>query len=119
VADRVAHLAHLTVASFPNRDDQQRSSTAVDHLDIGRACALAVDHNPAAQALQIVFVGSAGDSRFVDSRHTVPRMGQFRRKVAVVGQDQQSFGVEVEPADRVHVFAHADQVDHRRPPLRI
>ena len=43
-------------------------------------------------------------------------------EVAVVGQDDQPFGVVVEPADRIEVALDAgarQQIDHGRPPLRI
>ena len=75
---------------------------------------------PAREPIEIVLVGHAEDARLVDARDAVARMRQPRREVAVVGQQQQAFGVEVEPSDRVDVLAHAaQQIDHRRPPLRI
>jgi len=36
------------------------------------------------------------------------------REVSVVGYEQETFAVEVEPADRIDIFANAKQVDHRR-----
>jgi hypothetical protein len=43
------------------------------------------------------------------------------REVAVVGQDHQPLGVEVEPTDRVQLVADLlpDQVDHRDPSLGV
>ena len=50
----------------------------------------------------------------------MPRMREPRGEVAVVGQEEQPFRVEVEAADRIHVLADAgQQIDHRRPTLRI
>jgi len=45
---------------------------------------------------------------------------QARRQVAVVGEEQQSLRLVVQAADRVDVFADAnEQVDHRPAPLRV
>ncbi len=47
-------------------------------------------------------------------------MRQARGEVAVVGEQEQAFGVEVEAPDGIHVLAHAfEQREHGRPPLRI
>ena len=73
---------------------------------------------PAREPVEIVRVGHAEHARLVDARDAVARMRQPRREVAVVGQQQQAFGVEVEPPDRIDVLAHAaQQIDDRRPPL--
>src|SRR5262249_34179735 len=41
-------------------------------------------------------------------------------EVAVIGQNQQTFGVEVESADRIHVLADISQeINHGRAALRI
>jgi len=44
-----------------------------------------------------------------------------QREVAVVGQDHQPLGVEVEPPDRVQLVPHllADQIDDREPALGV
>ena len=47
------------------------------------------------------------------------RMCQAGGQVAIVGQQQQPFGFEVEAADGVDVLADADKIDDRRPLLRI
>ena len=72
---------------------------------------------PLARRVEVVRVGDAEHAGFVHARHAVTRMGEPRGEVAVVGQDQQTLGVEIEPADRIDVVAHAgEQIDHRRTP---
>ena len=45
---------------------------------------------------------------------------QVRRQLAVVGQEEQPFGLEIQTAHGIHVLAHAaQQIDDRRTPLRI
>ena len=123
MADRLAHLPHLPVAPLVDGDRRSVGLTglaAAVQLDLGRRRAAAVDHDAAREPVEIVRVGHAEDARLVDARDAVARMGEPRRQVAVVGQQQQPFGVVVEPADRVDVLAHAaQQVEDRRPPLRI
>ena len=117
MADRVAHLPHLTVPPFAHRDAQVAGA---ERLHVGRPGLLAVDDDAFLKAIEIVVVGHAEDPRLVHARHAVTRMGQLRGEVAVVGQDEQPFGIVVEASDRVDVVAHApQQIDHRRPPLGI
>ena len=54
---------------------------------------------PRRSRVEIVVVGHAEHARLVDALDAVAWMGQLRRQIAVVGQEQQTFGVEVEPAD--------------------
>jgi len=50
----------------------------------------------------------------------VARVGELGRQVAVIGEDQQALGVEVEASDRIHGFAHpGEEIHHRGPALRI
>ena len=76
--------------------------------------AAAVDRHAASQAIEIVGVGHAQHLGLVHARDTVARMRQARGEVAVVGQDQQPFGIEVEPADRIDVLADAGRADRSR-----
>ncbi len=67
---------------------------------------------PLRQPLDIVRVGHAEHVHFVDAR---ARRGSgwvsVRGELAVVGQQQQPFGIEVEPADRIDVLADAARAD--------
>jgi len=47
------------------------------------------------------------------------RVGQPVGELAVVGEEDQAGGVGVEPADRIQPLGPTDELDHRRPPLRI
>jgi hypothetical protein len=40
-------------------------------------------------------------------------------ELAVVGQEDQTGGVGVQPADRKHALGSADESDDRRPSLRV
>ena len=54
-------------------------------------------------------VRDAEHLRFVHALDLVPRMGQRGGEIAVVGENEQPFGVEIEPADRIDVLPHAFQ----------
>ena len=93
---------------------------AGEHSDLSRIGAPAVDHQATREPIEIVRVGDAEHPRFVHARDVVARMREPRRQIAVVGQQEQAFRIEVEPADRVDVLADAAQkVDDCRPLLRI
>src|SRR4029453_6872616 len=81
---------------------------------------LSLDGDTARQSIEIVRVGHAQDLSFVDARDAVTRMGESSGEVAVVREDQQPFGLEVESPNRIDVVAHTGQeIDHRRSPLWI
>jgi len=119
VADRLAHLADLAVASFADTHDQQRSASTLDHLNVCRPCSLSLDHHAAAEALHVVFVGRTGHACFVNPDDLMARVRQSRGQVAVVCENQQTFGVEVQTADWIDVFTHVDEIDDGRPLLRV
>ena len=119
VADRLAHFADLAISSFADADDQHGAAPAFDQLNVGRTRSLAVDDHASPQTLDFVIVGNACDASFVDALDAVPRVGESRRQIAIVCEDQQPLGVEVEPANWIDVFASANQVNDRRPSLRV
>ncbi len=117
VTDRVAHLSHLTVSSFANRDDQVAGT---GDLHVRRLCAAILDRHTLRQPIDVVAIGFAEHPHVVHARDAVARMRETRGEIAVVGEQEQTFGVEVEPPDRIYVFADAAQkIDHGRTPLRI
>ncbi len=59
----------------------------------------------ATQAIEIALVGHALDQRLVGALELVARMRDALGELAVVGEDDQPFGVVVEPADRIEVAA--------------
>jgi hypothetical protein len=65
-------------------------------------------------------IGDSADARPIDLGNLVPRVGQARRQITVVGQEQQAFRVVVEPADRVEVAeVGRDELEHRAAALRV
>ena len=92
----------------------------LQHLHESRLRAPAFDADALGESGNVVCVGHAQHARFIDTRDGVPRMREARGQFAVVGQDQQPLGVEVETADGVDVVADVgDQVDHRRALVRV
>ena len=127
MGDRVAHPPDLAVPALPDRDLDPRARPRprlhdAQEPDFRGQRPPAVDDDAVTQPLQIPFVGNALDECFVRPVQLVAGMRHPLGKVAVVGQDDQPFGIEVEPADRIEVPADAGarhQADDRRPPLRI
>ena len=74
---------------------------------------------PLASRLSAPGVGHAVDFGEVLLLDAVARMRQQLRELAVVGEDQQPFGVAIEPADREHPRLVGYEVEHRAPALRI
>ena len=79
------------------------------HDRLRRLGPVSVDDDAARQAPQIVVVGHPEHARFVHARDAVARVRQAGGQVAVVGQQQQPFGIEVEPSDGIDVLADADE----------
>ena len=87
--DGIAHVSHLTVASFAQRDEERRArvvSLLRQERDLRGPHPAAVDDDSALQPFQIVRVGDAENLRFVDPGDAVARMRQLCREVAVVHQ---------------------------------
>jgi hypothetical protein len=55
VADRLAHLADLAIASLADTNDRGRPDA--HQLNVCRPCSLALDHHAVAETLHVVFVG--------------------------------------------------------------
>jgi len=53
-----------------------------------------------------VRIGDAEHPCFVDPFYLVTRVGEPDGKIAVVGEDQQPFGVKIEATDRVNIFPY-------------
>ena len=112
VTDRFQHAPDLPVATLANGDDQDplpivRPPVQRDH--VGTLRAAAVERNASTQLFERVVTRHARDAGFVGALDLVPRMRERCREVAVVGEQQQPFGVVIETANRVDVLAHAFQ----------
>jgi hypothetical protein len=88
MSDRLAHLADLSVSSFPDRNGQV---SRTQPLDLSRLGSASIYCDPAGETIQITRVGDADDSGLVHARDPVARVRQLRSKVSVVGQQQQAF----------------------------
>jgi hypothetical protein len=123
VADGFEHPAHLPVAPLANRHQQQTvavGSSLVEQHDVGGQRPLAVKWNAFPQPIDGRLVRHPRHLRLVGAIHLVPRVRQRRGEVAVIGEEEQSFGVVVEPSDRIDVLAYAaQQIDHGRTALGI
>jgi hypothetical protein len=81
---------------------------------------MSVERNPRPQPIDRFAVGHPCYFRFVGACHAVTRMRQPGSEVAVVRQEQKSFSVVVEPANRVDVITHpCEQIHDSASALRI
>ena len=142
MADGVAHVAHLAGPPFVDGDSQQRRVAApaclgrvapfgtcirragpfesADELHFRRSRAASFDHDAAREPIEVVRIRQAQHLCFVDTLDLVARMGERHGEIAVVGENQQTLGIVVEPPYRVDVLAYVlQQIQHRRPPLGI
>lgn len=123
VADGLAHLAHLAVASLPQRDDEcgfTLIATRGNHADSRPRGASPIDGDTSCEALDIMTVGEAGDVSFVDTGDSVARMGQPCGERSVVGEEEQTLCVEVQSAYWIDVLANAwEQIQNSRSMLWI
>src|SRR5215471_11352054 len=134
VADGFEHAPHLPVAALP--DDQpdlgqptcaprgvptKPGSWAGNQLDLSRKRPPIVEQNPLAQRAQVLPTGYALHDRQVLLGHLVARVCKAVRQHAVVGQQKQTARGGIEPADREQAgwARSSDQVEDRRPALRI
>jgi len=106
VAHRLAHPPHLAVAPFAQRqlDDRVAAARGVEPLhdaDFRRGGAVAVERDAARQPVDRLRPGHTADAAAIHLRHLVARMRQPCGELAVVGQQEQAFGVVVEAPDRV------------------
>ena len=79
-----------------------------------------LENHPALERLQHVRLEASLDEDVIDAADAVPGMGEMEREGAVVGQEEEPLGVEVEPPDRVEANAELrHEVEHEGPPARI
>jgi len=121
MADRIEHVAHLPVAAFRDHDldDRFRTTLAFHGLaegDAGFKRLLAVQHDTFAQTLELVIIRDAEHTHVVRALELMARMRHHLGEVAVVGEQQQTFRVVVESADRIEISLHTElgqQIDDR------
>ena len=96
VSDLVKHPANLPVDSLPEDNPEPRRFNRVHHID---ARSLPIEHHAAGQFGGERRIPRAIQGYLIFLFDFVARMGQTLREVAVVGQEQQSLSLSVEPAD--------------------
>jgi hypothetical protein len=103
VAERFDHAMDLAVLAFVDRDAEPRVlRLAREALDLGghRGGSI-VECDAFAERLEILWRELAVDLHVIGLGHVRGGREQARCELAVVGQEQHAFGVEVEAADRL------------------
>src|SRR5947209_12107539 len=103
VADEVKHAAYLLVATLAQDDlEPGVRLRLVEPLDFrGRRAHAVVEADSAPQTPDLLFARHALDLHLVDLTNVVTRRRDVVGQLAVVRQDEQPFGVEVEAAHGV------------------
>jgi hypothetical protein len=126
-ADRVPHgfehPANLAVAPFAYRHTEDAFDVAplgFEQGHDGRLRSSAIEWYPVPQTREGTAIGATSHACFVSPFDTVAGMREPRRQIAVIGQEQQPFGVVVEATDRVHVLPDApEKIENRSASLGI
>ena len=110
MADRLAHPPHLPVAALVDGEAHHvRASSETDLRRRGHAVVeLDALAEPAQRAPRRDVASHLGEVLLLDAE---ARMGQPVGEVAVVGEQQQALGVDVEPADREDPRLGGHEVD--------
>ena len=98
--ERLEHLAHLAVLALADAEGEPDIGAllAVERR-LDRPVADAVDGDAAAQPVERVLRDAAERAHAVAAQPAGRRQFQHAREPAVIGEQQQPFGVDVEPAD--------------------
>ncbi len=123
MANRLEHPPHLTVPSFSDGHTEHAllvTPAGIEQHDIGWQRATAVERHTSSESVDGIFIWHSRNPRLISALNAVPRVGESRGKIAVVGDEEQSFRLVVQTSHRVDVLADAGQkIDHRPAPLRI
>jgi hypothetical protein len=112
-ADLVHHPPHEVIDALMDDDlDHQTFGGLADDPDLLRHDPLAFDRDAVAQALDRGIRWSGEGEDVILLVEPVARMHDPIRHVPVVGQEQQTLGVAIEPPDRVDALRHRDQIHH-------
>src|SRR5439155_15057921 len=112
--DGETHPTHLALPTGKQHERQARAAagTRAD-LDAYHAGHAFLERDPALKACERLVGEVALDPGVVLAPVAVARMQHALGPGAVVGEQQQTFGVRVEPADRKEPLASADVIDDR------
>ncbi len=115
------HPPHLAIAALGD-DHLERSLVLIlpEQMHLGRTRGTFIQLHPRAQLLQLLLAQLARRFHQVSLRHLVVRIHNALGKLRIVGQDQQTAGVQIQPSHRNHVLRQAaDQIVDRRPAFRV
>ena len=119
VPDRLEQPLHLVLLALVERHLHPGVVVGVDHARAVDRHEVAVDLDALLQALERLRVGDAVHLGVVDARHLVARVRHALGEGAVVGQQDQALGRDVEPAHREQPRHGRHQVHHGLPPLGV
>src|ERR1051326_7289407 len=130
MSDGLEHFSNLLIAPFAQPHfvpavpfvfaPAGRTPRRLHLLNLARHGAFAVDGDAALELADDALVGNAAHFHVIRLHRSMFRMRDLEREVAVVGEEQQSFRLEVETADRIDALAHAfDEIDDRLASFRI
>jgi hypothetical protein len=114
--DRLHHPADDVERALVDDHLEDQSLIALPQdAEFARDDRAALDRHPVAYPLEnrVARPGQRQDVVFLVE--AVSRVHDAVRDIAVVGEEEQPFGVAVEPADRKHALRDMDQVHHRSP----
>lgn len=114
--DRLHHPAHEVVHAFVDGDRQDEAlARFAENANLFRNDPLAFDHETIAHILQCSFGRPGSRQNVIFLGQAVFRMHDPVGEITVVGEQQQSFGVAVEPSHGIDAFGHVDETHHRPP----
>jgi hypothetical protein len=116
VAERLDHAMDLAMLALVDRDAEPGVlALARQDLDLGRHRHGAIVERDAVPQRLDLFAAELGvHLDVIGLGDVVARGEQPRRQIAIVGQEQDAFGVEVEPTDRFDRHRQVRQVVHHR-----
>ena len=125
MAEGLAVALDLAVAPFGERDLEPRRPrvpcpVAADEAHGARHRGPVGQRGAAPPAREILGADAPLDLNLVDARDLVARMEKAVAELAVIGEQEQALGVEVEATDREQPLgARGQEIDHDGAPLRI
>jgi len=119
VTDLFEHLAQFAVAAFDEDDFVPGIFTGAQLLDAGGRCAdfalprlAALDGDSVAEALDHLVAGLPGDFDEISFFDAVRSLGEGVGEFAVVGDEEQTFALEVESADGIEALTELGEELH-------
>lgn len=115
-----ASLADLALPSFPQHYPQPGAlARCVEIIHLGGLSTIAIfEHHAASPGGQLVIVRPAGYQDAIFLFMSITGMGQAIGQLAIVGEQDQAFTIDIQAADRIKLAGKFYQVAHRRTRVR-